>query len=94
MRYSSGSQLVPRRDRAVAQQAKGTFDEVRLKALQADGAMALGNHLMQGLVALDEYRLSLAQGDPIRSALLMEIEASTIRQCKVIQNSLYNQWGV
>jgi len=92
-RYGKGTEVVPTRDRKVAKRARETVDEVRLAALKADGAMALGAHLMEGLVGLDDQRRSLSGGDPITDALLMEIEASTIRQCKGIQNNLYNGWS-
>ena len=94
MRYSQGTEVVPKQDRAIAAKGKVTVDEVRFKALQADGAMALASHLMDGLIQLDAKAQSLAQGDPIKMAILMEIEAGAIRQCKNIQNSLYDNWGL
>ncbi len=93
MQYSKGSTPVPRQDRRVAREAKESFDEVRLRALQADGAMALAGHLMEGLIALDARAQSMAAGDPIKMAILMEIEATAILQCKNIQRGLYQSWG-
>lgn len=94
MRFASGEEVSPYRDRTVARRAKRTYDDVRLKALQADGAMALGGHIMEGLVGLDDTRKGLANGDPIVSTLLMEIEAESIRQVRSIQRGLNDAWGL
>src|SRR3954469_6112184 len=94
VRYAQGGEPVPIRDRKVARQARETFDEVRLKALQADGAMALGGHVMEGLLGLDDKRRDMARGDANIDLLMMEVESATIRQVKNIQNSLYGKWGV
>jgi hypothetical protein len=94
MRYSSGDQPVPWRDRRVSKHAKAIYDEVRTHALQVDGALALSGHIMEGIVALDERRQSLAQGDPTIAAMLMDIEANTIRQAKNLQNSLFSGWNL
>jgi hypothetical protein len=94
IQYTRGNQMVPMRERKVAKQGKDTYDAVRLAALKADGAMALGGHIMQGLLALDEHRRSLSCGDPIIDVMLMEVEANTIRQVKGIQSGLFDSWGL
>lgn len=93
MLYSSGAP-VPGRDRKVAKQGKDVFDEVRLRGMQIDGAMALAGHIMEEAVELDAKRLSLAAGDPMTAALLADIEATALRQAKAIQSSLYSRWGI
>jgi len=94
MRYSQGVQPVAPRDRLVARRAKRLVDGVQLSALEADGVMALANHLMVGLMDLDERRQSLAAGDPMRNSILTEIEATAIRKCKAIQNEQGSSWGL
>lgn len=92
MRYSQGKQAVPPRDRKLGKQGKEAYDEVRLRAMQVDGTMALGAHIMEEAIELDRTRLSLAGGDPILNGLLSDIEATALRQAKVIQQSLFNDW--
>lgn len=65
-------------------------NETRLTALQADAALALGGHIMEGVVELDKYRRRLAQEDVTTNLLLAEIEAETIQQVKRVQRSLFN----
>lgn len=93
IRYTTGQEVVPMRDRAVAKRAKVVRDDTRIAALKSDASMALAAHIMEGLVGLDNYRQQLAQDDPMIKAMLMEIEAAAIRQAKSIQNGLHNDWG-
>lgn len=94
MLYTQGVERAPRHDRQVAAMAKRVYDEVRLKAMEADGAMALGGHMMEGLTALNAKRQSLSNGDPMVDVMLAEVMANTIRQCKNIQNGLFDSWGL
>jgi hypothetical protein len=88
------SQVMPARERRGNKEAKAVYDEVRLRGLQSDGVMALGGHIMEAVVALDQKRLSLAGGDPILNALLSDFEATTLRQAKSVQQSLFNDFGL
>ena len=83
-----------RRDRRQTQRLQNVYDEVRLRGLQVDGAIALGGHIMEGVEALDARRHSLANGDMQMAMLLADIESNTIRQVKGIQASLFNDWGL
>lgn len=94
LRYSTGRLSVPRRDREVAQAAKRIHDEVRLKSLEADGAIALAGHLMEGLVELDKYRRQLAGDDPITNQMLGAVQMMAVQQATSIQRGLFNQWGI
>lgn len=69
------------------------FSEVRNAVLRADGVIAFGAHVMEGLVDLDDHRKHLAQEDITRNLLLAEIESETVRQIKAIQRGLVNPWG-
>jgi hypothetical protein len=66
--------------------------EVRQAAMKADGALRFGEHVMEGLVELDEHRRALAGDDPTLNILLAEIEAETVGQVKKIQRNLYGEW--
>jgi hypothetical protein len=83
---------VTRAERESARAASEVVNEVRLAAIEADGAMALAAHIMQGMVDLDEQRKSLMSNDPLLALMLGEIEATSVRQVKKIQNNLYTQW--
>lgn len=93
VRYTNGEVAVPYRDRSVAKRAKDVFDEVRLNALKADGAMALAGHIMEGVVELDNLRREISQGDPALEAMLMSFESTALRQMAKIQRELYDPWG-
>lgn len=94
IRYTSSSAPMSRRNRKVTQQSKQVYDEVRMAALKNDGSMALAAHIMEGFVQLDARRMELAQGEPALSALLTDIEMTALRQAKLIQSKLYNDWGL
>lgn len=80
--------------RAAAEQAaaRAITDETRLTALQADAALALGGHIMDGVTDVDKHRRSLARDDVTLNMLLCEIEAETVQQVKAVQRSLFNRW--
>lgn len=69
--------------------ARAITDETRLTALQADAALALGGHIMEGVVNLDMHRRHLAKDDVTLNLLLAEIEAETVQQVKAVQRSLF-----
>ena len=91
---AKGSQVVPARDRRAGKEARAIYDEVRLRGLQVDGAMALGGHIMEAATALDDKRVALTAGDPVVGGVLAEIEAVALRQARSIQQSLFNDWGL
>lgn len=93
MRYSNG-EVVPKHDRAVARRAKAVHDEVRLAAFKADGALALGGHIMDGVVGLDQHRRALAKNDPVLNTMLAEIEATAVQSAAKIQADLYKGWNI
>jgi hypothetical protein len=93
MKYTKG-EPAPLRDRRVAKQAKKVYDEVRLSALQMNGATALAAHTMETLMELDAHRRRLAGDDPVTNQMLVEIELTAVRQVGRIQSNLFNQWGM
>jgi hypothetical protein len=93
MRTASGERRpLNRAERASARAAADVVNEVRLAAIEADGAMALADHIMYGLMDLDSQRKDLQGSDPLLALMLGEIEATAVRQVKKIQNNLYTQW--
>lgn len=84
--------VASRAERQTLKAAREVVGEVHLAAIEADGALALGEHIMRGVVDLDEERLRLAAGDPVLSALLGKIEARAIHQVESIQANLFTQW--
>jgi hypothetical protein len=85
--------LLSKHERSVVTQTQRVYDQARVAAVKADGAVALAAHIMEQVVGLDRYRQSLSEGDPMLGLVLGDIEANAIRQCKKIQNNLYNPWG-
>ncbi|MGJ5804373.1 hypothetical protein ACSCB1_35490 [Streptomyces europaeiscabiei] len=92
LRYATGELKAPGKDRALARRGKDFYDDVRLKALQSEGVMALAGHIMEGLVTLDNKRQALACGDPVTNATLAEIQATAIAQAKKLQSDLTDGW--
>lgn len=96
-RLARGDGLVPRNNKykGIAREAQQVYDDVHLAALRVQGAVALGGHIMDGIVELDEHRRSLAGDDPVLKTLLADIEAATVRQVKSIQNeAIKSDWVV
>jgi hypothetical protein len=92
--YITGEARPRSQDRALVSQARGVYNDVRLAALKADGAMALGAHIMEGAAQLDAHRRALAGNDPALNAILCEIELSTVRQAQIIQRQTFNLFGI
>lgn len=92
MLYATGEAPVPRRDRAVAAEAKSIHDEVGTAAFKVAGAVALAGHSMEQLAGLDQHRRMLAQNDPVTNSILADIEQEALMSVKKIQRGLYNGW--
>lgn len=94
IRYARG-ELQPRRvDREVARAGRVIFEEVRLAAMQVDGAVALAGHIYEGVVELDAYRRSLGRDDVVLQLQLGEIQHTALRQIQRIQANLYSDWSL
>lgn len=81
-------------DRRMPRQARNVVDEVQLRALAADGVMALAEHIMIGAQELDITRRMLAKGDPALNAILADIEARALVQVSKIQAQTFNTFGI
>ena len=92
--YATGEVRPQKQDRALAGRAKRVYDDTQLAAMEADAAMALGAHIMEGTAQLDAHRRALAGNDPQLNAVLCEIELSTIRTAQTIQRRTFNGFGI
>lgn len=94
VRYAKGDVRPALRDRAVAKHGKKIYDEVRTKAMEAEGAIALAGHIMEGFLGLNEKRISLAAGDPATNVTLVEIQNMAMAKIKAIQSSYGSDWDI
>ena len=92
--YVTGELRIRRGDRDLVGRAKIVYDNVRLAALEADGAMALGAHIMEGTAQLDAHRRALAGNNEALNAVLCGIELDTVRQAQTIQRQAFNRFGI
>lgn len=84
----------PREALAEGKDSRAVKRQVRQAALMADGAMALGAHIMEGVKSLDEHRRRAAGGAEHLNAIMAEIEITALEQAQSIQRKLYNPWGL
>ncbi len=93
MDYARGEITPRRKDRTLAAKARGVYEEVKLGALMADGALALAGHILGEVVELDEERRSYRRRvTPDLNAVLIEIEVTGIEQAQKVQRNLYKRW--
>jgi hypothetical protein len=92
--YATGELRPRREDRALAGRAKQVYDKTRLAAMEADAAMALGAHIMEGTAQLDAHRRMLAGDNEQLNAVLCAIELDTIRVAQTIQRQTFNRFGI
>jgi len=93
-RYASGGERPARMERAVAQQAKAVYDEVRLQGFKADGVTALAGHIMEKMVELDRLRQDFSGQSQFLNQILVEIEVEAIHGAKKLQRDLFNDWNL
>lgn len=83
--YARGEVVPTRRNRAVAREARGIYDQSRLQALNADSKLAVAAHAMEGIARLDRHRKSLCSPeDEALSNMLMQIEREAVDQVREI----------
>ena len=83
-----------RRDRVQSAAARQFISDVQLAALKVDGVTALADHIVRGLDTLDDEVVLMAGLDERKARIFAEIETTAIVQCKVIQRSLNDPWGL
>lgn len=81
-----------RRDRAFNAAVEEVMKTVRLSGLKVDGVVALSDHIVQRLDALDDDVVMLAGNDERKARIFAEIEMTAIVQSKAIQRQLNSPW--
>jgi hypothetical protein len=77
-------------DRPAAKAAREVENKAAVKATEQRAAIALGRHLMQGMVGLDEDRKQLAGNDQAQLLMLAEIQKTVFQQGLSIQRDLFS----
>lgn len=85
--------LVPTRDernhrRAVEQ----LVHEIKFAGLKVDAEAALTGRIMERAVDLDNYRKSLANGDPVLDAVLTRIEVGFVDKAQRVQKNFGSEF--
>jgi phosphate-selective porin len=94
MRMTNGDIRPRKQDRELVRQADKVKAEVQLADYQAAGTFALAAKIMQGAAELDDVRLQLAAGDPVKAAMLADFEVTAFQKAKNIQRGLFNDFGL
>jgi hypothetical protein len=94
MMNPEGNNKLTRADRARNTVNRKIVGDVQTAGLKVDGAAALCGHIMTRAEELDDDRRKLARGDVVLDCVLAEFEATFISQCKAIQRSVHNPWGL
>lgn len=94
-RWGERSSRVPSRDdrahgRAVAKVVRDT----QFAATKVDAEAALTGRIMERAVDIDNYRRSLAGGDPTLNAVLTRIELGFVSKAERIQRSFGSEYGL
>lgn len=88
-----GPRLIPTRDernhrRAVEQ----LVHETKFAGLKVDAEAALTGRIMERAVDLDNYRKSLANGDPVLDAVLTRIEVGFVDKAQRVQKNFGSEF--
>ncbi|GAB6987872.1 hypothetical protein [Nocardioides pyridinolyticus] len=88
-----GSRLVPTRDERNHRKAVDRLvNETKFAGLKVDAEAALTGRIMERAVDLDNYRKSLANGDPVLDAVLTRIEVGFVDKARRIQKSFGSEF--
>lgn len=85
--------LIPSRDeRSHKKQVERLFNETKFAGLKVDAEAALTGRIMERAVDLDNYRKSLANGDPILDAVLTRIEIGFVDKAQRVQKNFGSEF--
>lgn len=85
-RSGIGSSLIPsREERQHTKAVANLVRDTKLHGLKVDAEAALTGRIMERTVDLDQYRRSLANGDPVLDAVLTRIEINFVDKAARIQ---------
>jgi hypothetical protein len=94
MRMTNGDIRPRKQDQELLRRANKVKVEVQLADYQAQGTFAVAAKIMQGASELDDIRLQLANGDPVKAAMLADFEVTAFQKAKNIQRGLFNDFGL
>lgn len=97
MRMAQGNVPVTRADRQAVKEAAGIVRYVQKTGLMADGAFALGEHLMERAHRIDALRKKLEGDDPALQLQLSRFQAIALDQAEALQCNLFsyrNEFGL
>lgn len=85
--------IIPsREERAHRRELDHVVRETKLAGLKVDAEAAVTGRIMERAVDLDNYRKSLANGDPILDAVLTRIEVGFVDKAQRIQKNLGSEF--
>lgn len=88
-----GSRLVQSKDERNRKKAvEALVHETQFAGLKVDAEAALTGRIMERAVDLDQYRRSLANGDPVLDAVLTRIEIGFVDKAVRVQKSFGSEF--
>lgn len=85
--------LVPSRDERNRKKAvEQLVHETKFAGLKVDAEAALTGRIMERAVDLDNYRKSLANGDPVLDAVLTRIEVGFVDKAQRVQKNFGSEF--
>ncbi len=86
------SPLVSRAERTHQKAVAHLVRETKFNGLKVDAEAALTGRIMERAVDLDQYRKSLANGDPVLDAVLTRIEVGFVDKAGRIQRNFGSEF--
>lgn len=88
-----GSRIVPSKDDRNRRKAvEALVHETKFAGLKVDAEAALTGRIMERAVDLDQYRRSLANGDPVLDAVLTRIEIGFVDKATRVQKNFGSEF--
>lgn len=94
MRLARGEDVPDYKDRRLGRKAKRIYDDTRLVGLEIDAIAALTGHAAGVVVDLDDECTQLAGGDPLRLALVREVEAAGLAAIRKAHRQSFGRFGL
>lgn len=88
----SMSRLPSKEERQHAKAVEGLVRATKLAGVRVDAEAALTARIMERAVDLDDYRKSLANGDPVLDAVLTRIEVNFVDKAARVQKSFGSEF--
>jgi hypothetical protein len=88
----STNRLPSKEERQHAKAVEAMVRETKLAGIRVDAEAALTGRIMERAVDLDDYRKSLANGDPVLDAVLTRIEVNFVDKAARVQKSFGSEF--